>query len=139
MEQKTGVRIDVQAIVEQPEIHIIGRSGASISDQMLFNECRQECQRVIHEPVSTQSGILIRDVMRFFHGDGPAQQFEAGHKQGGTYSCVSCGAKTTRFDDFGYCHYSEKRTFQECQEFVTMHGKKKVKCFRLQTFMDIYM
>ena len=94
VEQKLGVKLDVQAIVEHPEVHIIGRSSSSIADQMLFNKCRQECLRKIDEPIQTQSGIHIHDIVRFFHGDGPAQQYECGHKLGGTYKCVQCGAKS---------------------------------------------
>lgn len=30
----------------------------------------------------TQKGMPITDVVRFFHEDGPAQQFEAGNKVG---------------------------------------------------------
>jgi len=41
MEQKTGVYMDVQGIVEQPEVHIVGRSSSSTAEQMMFNECRQ--------------------------------------------------------------------------------------------------
>ena len=114
----TRLKLDIQAIVEQPEIHILGRSGASIVDQMLFNQCRQECLRHIDELVETESGIFIHDVVRFFHGDGPAQQFEGGHKQGGTYSCVGCGAKTVLFDDFAYCHYARNVPFKSAKNIL---------------------
>ena len=40
MENKTGQKVDVQSIVEAPDIHILGRSSSSIADQMKFNECR---------------------------------------------------------------------------------------------------
>ncbi len=103
IEQRTGVRLNVQTLVERPEIHILGRSGA---DQKLFNECRQECMKAISEPVETGSKIIIEDCIRFFHGDGPAQQYESGHKQGGIYSCVGCGSKTALFDDFAHCHHT---------------------------------
>ena len=80
----------------------------------------------IDEPVTSESGIAIHDVIRFFHGDGPAQQYEGGHKQGGTYSCVGCGARTAMFDDFAYCHHAEKRAYRDCQDFVTKgHAWKK--------------
>ena len=85
---------------------------------MLFNQCRQECLQQIEDSVMTESGLVIHDVLRLFHGDGPAHQYEGGHKQGGTHSCVGCGAKTARFDDFAYCHHAEKRSLRECQEFV---------------------
>lgn len=119
MEQKTGVYMDVQGIVEQPEVHIVGRSSSSIAEQTMSSMCCQECLKEIGEAVHTSFGIAVNNTVRFFHGDGPTQQFEVGHKQGGTYSCVGCGAITARFNDFSYCHYSEKRTYRECQECVT--------------------
>ena len=85
MEQRTGVRMNVQTLVERPEIR---RSGASITDQMQYNQCRQDCMRATSQPIETESKIAISDAIRFFHGDGPAQQYEGGHKQGGIYSCV---------------------------------------------------
>jgi hypothetical protein len=39
------------------------------------------------------NGVQVNDVMRFFHGDGPAQQFEAGNSVGGNYCCVGCGVR----------------------------------------------
>lgn len=66
----------------------------------------------------TVAGTPVVDILRFFHGDGPAQQYEAGHKIGGKYSCVGCGALTSRFDDFAYCHHAPRQTFAEHQEFV---------------------
>ena len=80
---------------------------------MLFNQCHQECLQQIEDSVMTESGLVIHDVLRFFHGDRPAQQYEGGHKQEGTYSCVGCGAKTARFDDFAYCHHAEKHIAYE--------------------------
>ena len=68
--------------------------------------------------LKTTAGTPVVDVLRFFHGDGPAQQFEAGHKIGGKYSCVGCGALTSRFDDFAYCHHAPRQAFAERQEFV---------------------
>ena len=72
----------------------------------------------IYDPAFYTAGTPVVDVLRFFHGDKPAQQFEAGHKIGGKYSCVGCGALTSRFDDFAYCHHAPRQTFAERQEFV---------------------
>ena len=49
-----------------------------------------------------------------FHGDGPAQQFEAG---GGNYSCVGCGARTDRMDDIAYTFRCVKLSIAERQSF----------------------
>ena len=36
----------------------------------------------------------MKDIVRFFQVDGPAQQYEAGNSAGGVYSCVSCGIES---------------------------------------------
>lgn len=37
------------------------------------------------------NGVQVFDKMKFFKGDGPAAQFEAGHQKGGDYFCWGCG------------------------------------------------
>lgn len=118
MEAKTGRKVDVQSVVEAPQIHILGRSSSSIEDQLKFNVCRVQSLADLASHLKTNAGTTVQDILRFFHGDGPAQQFEAGHKQGGNYSCTGCGSLTARFDDLTYCHYSPKLSFLERQEFV---------------------
>lgn len=93
MKQK-GADIDVPTTVEEPQVHILGRSSSSFEDQTRFIECRRECLLDMVKVLHTQAGIPIHDV-RFFHGDGPAMQFEAGNKIGGYYSCVGCEAQFT--------------------------------------------
>lgn len=69
------------------------------------------------EGLLTKTGILVHDIMRFFHGDGPAMQFEAGNKIGGYY-CVGCDAHSSRFDDLPYCFHPRHLTLSERQEFI---------------------
>lgn len=90
------ISIDVPTVVESPEIHIFGRSGSSLENQAQFNTVRIECIQELSVCLETMSGVPVQDVCRFFHGDGPAAQFEAGHKIGGKYSCVGCGAESSR-------------------------------------------
>ncbi len=80
MEVKTGRKVDVQSVVEAPEIHILGRSSSSIEDQLKFNECRVQSLADLATPLTTSAGTPLQDILRFFHGDGPAQQFEAGRR-----------------------------------------------------------
>ena len=116
--RRTGMYVNVQAIVERPELHIIGRSTSSIEDQRKFIECRRQCMQQMGTKLFTSEGLEITDVLRFFHGDGPAQQFEAGHSIGGNYCCVGCGARSTLFDDIVHCYRSPKLSFKDRQEFV---------------------
>lgn len=52
-----------------------------------------------------------------FHGDGPAQQVEAGAKIGGHYLCVGYAAHSAIFNDYSLLFSS--RQLMERQAFVT--------------------
>lgn len=117
MKQK-GVVIDVQTTIEEPEIHILARSGNSLDDQSMFSQCRRECLSDITSTLYTKDKIPIQDVVRSFHGDGPAQQFESGNKIGGHYCCVGCEAHASRFDDFAYCFRAHHLSLKERQAFI---------------------
>ena len=140
VERQKGIKVDVPNLVEKPEINILGRSTSSLGDQMLYSECRRQCLQDLHVVLKTTAGTPVVDVVRFFHGDGPAQQFEAGHKIGGKYSCVGCGALTSRFDDLAYCHHAPRQTFAERQEFVLQgqawkqRGKNTQRCVKMGQF-----
>ena len=71
------------------------------------------------------------DTICFFYSDGPAAQFEAGHKQGGIYCCVGCGADSGRFSDIAYSYHAPKLTLKERQEFVLLgkQGGKEVSTY----------
>ena len=126
MKSKTGKVIDVQGIVECPELHIIGRSTSTLKDQLKYVECRKQCMLEMGAPISLANGVVVTDIVRFFHGDGPAQQFEAGHSIGGNYCCVGCGAHSSCFDDVVHSCRSEKHNLQSRQNFVIKgHAWKK--------------
>lgn len=53
-----GVNKDIRTVVEEPQVHILGRSTSSLDDQIKFIECRSEwlldmgkvlCTRVAHQ------------------------------------------------------------------------------------------
>lgn len=81
---------------------------------MLYNECRRQCLQDLQVVLKTVAGTPVVNILRFFHRDGPAQQY----KIGGKYSFAGCGALTSRFDDFSYCHHAPRQTFAKHQEFV---------------------
>jgi hypothetical protein len=72
-----GENIDVPTVVEDPKLHILGRSSSSLCDQLQYIKCRRECLLGLHEGLLINAGLLAHDVL---HGDGPAMQFEAGNK-----------------------------------------------------------
>lgn len=117
-----SIAIDVETVVERPEIHVIARCGSSDAEQFTLNEFRSDCLLQLPQPVYTASGTAISDTARFFHGDGPDQQFEAGQSRGGNYPCVGCNAHVNRFDDLCYCYRRPCITLQERQEFM-LKGK----------------
>ena len=100
--KEMNLKIDAVNLVEKPEIHIIAKSGSADADQMAYSESRVECLLEINGTITSQSGRPISDTLRFFHGDHPAQQFEAGNNRGGNYPCVTCSTHRDRFDDL--CH-----------------------------------
>ena len=73
-----GKKIDVEFVVEQPEVYIIARSKSSLQEQAAFNKSRTKDLNTLSAPITTAHRVPIDDILRIFHGDGPARQFEAG-------------------------------------------------------------
>ena len=116
--QNKGENVDIINIVERPEVHIIARSGSADVEQMAYSECHTECTLELGKSVETCSGTAITDVVRFFHGDHPAQQFEAGNNHGGNYPCVSCSTHKTQFDDLSYSFRQPAIALEDRQQFM---------------------
>ena len=82
-----------------------------------IRHCRRECLSMLGEPLSLSSSTQT-NIMQFFHGDGPAQQFEACNSIGGNYCCVGCSVKSDRIDDIAYSFWCMKLGLQYWQEFL---------------------
>lgn len=104
--------------MESHEVHILGRSSSSLDDQALFSAARNQCISKLDTPLELCDGIKVFDVLRFFHGDGPAQQFEAGNSVGGTYCCVGCGVNWDRIDDIAYAYRCQQLSLADRQQFL---------------------
>ncbi|CAB3986998.1 Hypothetical predicted protein [Paramuricea clavata] len=65
-ESKTKRKVDVQTIIESPEVNIVARSSSSDLKQLSYVETRLECLEEISLPLATEEGEEIVDVMRFF-------------------------------------------------------------------------
>ena len=111
-------KIDVQSTIETPELHILGRLSSSIADQASFSSCRCECLSDLSIPLCLSNGVQVNDIMRCFHGDGPAQQFEAGNSIEGKYCCVGCSVRSDRMDDIAYTYRCQKLSLEERQKFL---------------------
>ena len=84
----------------------------------MLSKCRVYSLQELSSDISTSTGVLITDNIRFFHGDGPAQQFEAGQHIGGTYFCIGCSVLSTRADDIAYSFRCHRLSMSERQEFI---------------------
>lgn len=78
---------NIQSLVQEPMIYMIAPSSSSPTDQLALVGDRTECLQELSRPVTSSNGMKVRDTLRFFCGDKPAQQFERGTQIGGTYKC----------------------------------------------------
>lgn len=98
--------VDVLALVEKPHLYILGRCSAKEVEQLAYVDTRRECLDQLTHNLQTSKGVPVVDVMRFFHGDGPEQQFESGEQRGGHNGCISCSGDSRRYRDLVYCFRS---------------------------------
>ena len=99
MKAKGKDNIDVQSLVERPHVYILGRCGSSEVEQLAYINTRKACLQNLSVPLKTSNGVQITDTMRFFHGDGPQQEFEAGEQKGGNAGCASCSGDARKYKD----------------------------------------
>ena len=72
----------------------------------------------MNDKVKTKGGQEINDVMRFFHGDGPARQFESGQQKGGTFYCSVCGSNAHRVYEMDYILRCKIVSLQDKQKLL---------------------
>ena len=99
---KTGKTVDVQKRVEKPNIHFIAQCGSSEAEQLAYSETRMSCIQEIVKNLKTSKANEILDTLRFFHGDNPAREVEAGQQKGGHYYCSNCGWHATRVNELDH-------------------------------------
>ena len=67
------------------------------------------------------------DTVRFFRGDMPAHEFEAGHNRGSNYPCTACQTKVYRYDDLTHAFCMKMITYKAtktlCQK--VMHEREE--------------
>lgn len=67
MLESTGKRIDVQSIVEQPQIYIVAQCNDTIAEKLSYIQARREDIIEMLEPLVID-GVVLNDTMRFFQG-----------------------------------------------------------------------
>ena len=117
--------VDVQHLVEQLHIYIMGRSSDSETEQLCYVETRLECLAMMGVPVRTSEGTAITDNIRLFIADHPAQEFECGEIKGGNDGCSGCKARSARYSDMTYCFRSDQLSLADRQVIVNagIHGR----------------
>ena len=119
-----GDDVNIQSQIEIPELYIIGRCKSN-DEQLGYISTRVECLKYLSEGIvineldeSYDKSFILNDVMRMFHGDGPASQMEAGNQKGGNYFCPSCDIHICQTDDIS-CSFEKKySSFSEKQSFI---------------------
>ena len=89
--------LNVQEIAEKPELYIFAKCADSILEKLTYTSTRVEDLTDLQEPTAFGEQV-VTDVLRFFIGDHPEIQFEAGNSQGGHYPCL-CGTHVSKFSD----------------------------------------
>ena len=105
--------MDVPTLVEKPHLYILGRCSAKEIEQLAYVDTRRECLDQLTNNLQTSKGVPVVDVMRFFHGDGPEQQFESGEQRGGNNGCISCSGDSHRYRDLVYCFRSHHLSLED--------------------------
>ena len=63
--------------------------------------------------LTTSDGIPVYDVVRMFHGDGPACQLEVGQQKGGYFYCTSCDIHAAGTTDIVSTYYAKYRSMSD--------------------------
>lgn len=92
----TGQEVNILSLVEAPSLYIVARSTSCDEEQLCYIETRFDCLDELSDPTMTTTGVAVTDKMRFFHGDSPSRQYEAGQQKGGNFYCAVCGANAHR-------------------------------------------
>ena len=97
-----GKKIDAQGEVENPDVYILVRCPSD-EHQLMYSNIRNEDIRLLKYPINVE-GYKLHDELRFFHGDGPACETEAGQQKNRNYPCWLCPADFNFSSDLEYLH-----------------------------------
>ena len=105
-------------------IFIFFFAGLEDTEQVSYTPTRTEDLEELRNGVIFD-GIPYTFQLRFFSGDGPARQFEAGQQRGGNYSCL-CGVHSKNHINLECCF---KRTPSDLEDrrAVFLKGESLVK------------
>ena len=101
---------------------MIAPSSSSPADQLALVGDRIECLQELSRSITTSNGTEVKDCLRFFCGDKPAQQFERGTQIGGKYKCGGCGCKDEMMMDLAHVLHHTWRSLSDIQKII-LNGK----------------
>ena len=119
---------NIQTIVEEPYIYLFALNSSTIEDQAGLIADRVECLSGLNDPLIASNGVPVHDVIRFFVGDHPAQQFEGGTQVGGIYKCGACGCKDKLMDDQAHSLNCKTRSLTDLHALAIGGKLGKVPC-----------
>jgi len=100
-QEKYGTFVDVQSVIEEPHLYMMGMSGSSDADQMKFVPTRRECLKSLSKTIEVND-IEFKDKMRLMNGDNPSIEFEDGTQKGGHRGCSGCDGDIRRAGEYDY-------------------------------------
>lgn len=127
--RKSGLNVDVQSVVEEPHLYMMGFSSCTDEDQLMFIPTRRECLQSLSQPIEID-GVPIVDKMRFMNGDNPSIEFEDGTQKGGHRGCSGCDGDMRRAGDYDYMAARNYKSLEEKLQLVTsgVLGKRDKVC-----------
>ena len=109
-EKKTGKTVNIQAIVEKPELYIVARCKSN-DEQLAYVETHTVCLKDLDKNWYF-NGNEITDRMRFFKGDGPAVEYESGQQIGRYFHCIF-GIHSDRVTELDHAFQCPMKTVDE--------------------------
>ena len=106
----------MQEFIEEGEIHFITHGSSSLADQACIIPEKLAEPEGLNEPLFTSGGVCVFDTLKYFKGDKPAAEFEAGISHGGNFPCVGCVCSSSRISDFAHA--------TSCEELSLRRNKK---------------
>ena len=85
---------------------------SSNDQQMLYSEEKISYLFKMQKPIQCPNVATINDNARFFKGNSPAYQFEAGQQKGGNFFCTSCSMHSNHVKNICFSNAKEMMSLQ---------------------------
>ena len=85
---------------------------------MKFIPTRQEDLMALKNATVTESGVEVRDIMRFMNGDSPATEMEDGTQHEGNYGCPGCDGNINSSHNLAYSLQIKYKTLESKRQLV---------------------